>query len=222
MFCMRLVGRRMRIISNILAFLVLACTFAVPAQADTAHLAGNKAAGPFMRVYGPSLPPYGFVRFCDHNPGKCRNERVSHQRIDLRGARLRELQDVNRHVNHTIKPNTDQELYGVAEYWTLPTTKGDCEDYALLKRQMLLARGWPEGALLLTVVRDERGDGHAVLTIRTRQGDIVSDNKTDKLLAWNETPYQFVMRQSFLNPKNWMRLDPTNTVTQMNMAGMER
>ena len=91
------------------------------------------------------------------------------------------------------------EIYGQTEYWTIPTTRGDCEDYALLKRKRLMARGWPASALLMTVVRDEKGEGHAVLTARTVQGDFILDNKVDEVKVWNRTRYEYVMRQSYLN-----------------------
>ena len=71
-----------------------------------------------------------------------------------------------------------------------------------------MSRGWPASALLITVVRDELGDGHAVLTVRTKQGDYVLDNKVDTIHLWSHTPYQYLMRQSYLNPKLWMALDP--------------
>ena len=105
-------------------------------------------------------------------------------------------------------PITDIELYGVQEYWTLPTDRGDCEDYVLLKRQILMQRGWPSGALLITVVRDERGDGHAVLTARTAQGDYVLDNKVSAIKSWHQTGYKFIMRQSYVDPRMWMSLAP--------------
>jgi predicted transglutaminase-like cysteine proteinase len=57
-------------------------------------------------------------------------------------------------------------------------------------------------------VRDERGDGHAVLTARTAQGDFILDNKTDEIKIWHRVRYHFVMRQSYLNPRVWMSLDP--------------
>jgi predicted transglutaminase-like cysteine proteinase len=60
----------------------------------------------------------------------------------------------------------------------------------------------------MTVVKDETGNGHAVLTIRTAQGDFIADNKTNEILGWHETPYQYVMRQSYLNEQNWMRVGP--------------
>jgi predicted transglutaminase-like cysteine proteinase len=80
----------------------------------------------------------------------------------------------------------------VNEYWTLPRTRGDCEDYALLKRHTLLEKGWPVSAVLMTVVRDEKGEGHAVLTARTVQGDFILDNKVERC-GREPTPYQFVM-----------------------------
>jgi predicted transglutaminase-like cysteine proteinase len=113
------------------------------------------------------------------------------------------------------------EVYGVAEYWTLPTTRGDCEDYQLLKRHRLIERGWPSSSLLMTVVRDEKNEGHAVLTARTTQGDFVLDNKVDVVRLWNQTPYHFVMRQSYLNPKVWVSLDPNDATTPAAIAGVQ-
>ena len=75
---------------------------------------------------------------------------------------------VNAWVNESIKPMTDLEHWGVVERWNYPDDGyGDCEDYVLLKRRMLMQAGWPREALLITVVRDKKGDGHAVLTVKT-------------------------------------------------------
>lgn len=58
------------------------------------------------------------------------------------------------------------------DIWKVPTTTGDCEDYALLKRQMLLAEGWADDdieILLLTQTQDDGKKkilvGHVVLYI---------------------------------------------------------
>jgi len=67
--------------------------------------------------------------------------------------------------------------------------------------------GIPRSALLITVVRDEQGDGHAVLTLRTDRGDYVLDNKTSKIKPWQDTPYAFVKRQSQQHPDIWVTLD---------------
>ena len=184
-------------------------------------------ASPFMRIFGQASPPYGFVQFCDSFPKECVAGDAIEGRFDATPERLAELDAVNRHVNAVIEPVTDQELYGVPEWWAVPSLradgsgKGDCEDYALLKRQMLIKRGWPVSSVLMTVVRDEKGEGHAVLTARTAQGDFVLDNKATDVKLWSKTSYKFVMRQSYLNVKVWMSLDSKETVPPGPMAGMK-
>lgn len=183
---------------------------------------GQDYASPFMRVFGLTQPPYGFVSFCDRVPRACVQGQQEDQRFFASPVRLAELDAINRAVNHEIEPVTDIELYGITDYWTIPTTKGDCEDYVLLKRKLLMELGWPASALLITVVRDERGEGHAILTARTAQGDFVLDNKTDEIKVWHRTRYDFVMRQSYLNPRVWMSLDPREMDTSLPSAGVRR
>ena len=98
---------------------------------------------------------------------------------------------INRWVNETIKPMTDLEHWGVAERWNYPDDGyGDCEDYVLLKRRMLMQAGWPRQALLITVVRDKQGDGHAVLTVKTDKGEFILDNQNedDRALVGDRIP----------------------------------
>ena len=180
----------------------------VARHAEIERAARAADPSPFLRVYGTSPPPFGFVQFCERLPAECLPTTVQDVRFNATPQRLSELDEVNRRVNATIQPATDEELYGITEHWTLPVDRGDCEDYALLKRQILLQRGWPSSALLLTVVRDERGDGHAVLTARTTQGDYILDNKVSDIRLWHRTGYRFVMRQSFVEPRLWMSLVP--------------
>lgn len=181
----------------------------------------SAAASSFMRIFGPAQPPHGFVRFCEAVPKECTPEQRQENRFNASAERLRELDDVNREVNKAITPATDLEVYGVNEYWTLPRTKGDCEDYALLKRHDLLKKGWPVGSLLLTVVRDEKGEGHAVLTARTLQGDFILDNKIEEVRLWSQTPYEFVMRQSYINPRVWVALDMRQGPPATSLSGLE-
>ena len=111
-----------------------------------------------MRVYGSAEPPRGFVRFCEENRSECTANSNVEARVAASSLRLRELDEINRGVNQEITPETDLEHYGMSEYWTLPTDgRGDCEDYALLKRHKLMQLGWPSSALLMTVVTDESG-----------------------------------------------------------------
>ena len=76
----------------------------------------------------------------------------------------------------------------------------------LLKRNTLAALGVPLASLLITVVHDENGEGHAVLSIPTSAGDLVLDNRRDEVLPWMDTGYKFVKRQSAVNPNVWVSL----------------
>jgi predicted transglutaminase-like cysteine proteinase len=190
--------------------------------ATSAAALAEPAAVPkeFMRVFGPAQPPYGFVDFCKRAPRECMRTPQEEHRFDASPERLAELDAVNRIVNHEIEPVTDRDLYGQEEHWAIPTRKGDCEDYVLLKRKRLMELGWPASALLITVVRDEIGKSHAVLTARTRQGDYILDNKTDEIKPWYRVHYQFVMRQSYLDPTVWVSLDPKERPQSLPLAGV--
>ncbi len=192
------------------------------ANADaTAATKQQDAASLYMRVFGVANAPYGFVQFCDRNPVACQGGTLEEARMPGTGDFKALLDRINRGVNGEIEPVTDRELYGVTEYWTIPTHgKGDCEDYALLKRDRLMQAGWPASALLMTVVMDEKNEGHAVLTARTAHGDFILDNKTDELKLWSKTSYRFVMRQSYLNPRIWMSLDPREVIPAGAIAGV--
>lgn len=51
-------------------------------------------------------------------------------------------ESTHKKVNETIKYCTDIQQYNILENWTLPRTGlGDCEDYALLKRKILIDAG---------------------------------------------------------------------------------
>jgi predicted transglutaminase-like cysteine proteinase len=168
----------------------------------------------YMKAFGDTLPPIGYVNFCQEHRADCRPGPRFADRIQLTPAKFGQIEEVNTAVNMEIAPETDLDLYGKPEYWTYPTTKGDCEDYVLLKRRILIERGFPESTLLITVVRDENDEGHAVLTVRTDKGDFVLDNKRREVMRWADTPYTFIKRQSERNPLVWISLLPPETAPQ--------
>lgn len=176
----------------------------------------------FMRVYGRALAPYGYVQFCERNMHACQAPTERRNRVAGTPTHLSELDAVNRMVNQRVVPMTDQDLYGKLEHWSLPgaSRKGDCEDYVLLKRRILMSRGWPASSLSITVVRDELGDGHAVLTARTSAGDFILDNKTNDIKLWSTTPYKYVMRQSYIDPNVWVSLDSMEATSVLPLAGV--
>jgi predicted transglutaminase-like cysteine proteinase len=157
-----------------------------------------------------SRPPIGWVEFCAEHPKECAVKSTQPRDVVLSAVAWRDLVRINDHVNRMIKPMTDLEHWGTVERWSYPDDGyGDCEDYVLLKRRLLMQAGWPREALLITVVRDKRGDGHAVLTVRTSKGEFILDNQEEKVLPWTETGYRFVKRQSQSNPNVWVSLgDP--------------
>lgn len=163
---------------------------------------GTAAAGS-MPIAGPTSPPIGHVQFCQLNPTDCGSYQTPPQLVRLDESAWQRLRGTNTGINAAIIPATDMQIFGVVERWSYPRLAGDCEDYVLEKRRALIADGWPASALLITVVRDEVGEGHAVLTVRTDRGDLVLDNKTDEIRVWSRTPYAYVKRQSATHAAAW-------------------
>jgi predicted transglutaminase-like cysteine proteinase len=152
-------------------------------------------------------PPIGWVQFCADRPHECEVAPTMPRDVVLSAKAWKDLVRINNRVNETIKPMTDLDHYGVVEKWTYPDDGyGDCEDYVLLKRRMLIDAGWPREALLITVVRDGKGDGHAVLTVKTDRGEFILDNQNAAVVPWYESGYRFVKRQSQSDPNVWISL----------------
>lgn len=161
-------------------------------------------AGTAMETRGPAFAPPAFSPFCVREPRLCSTSGGS-KVVALSPKRNAELQQVNRSVNSRIREQSDMATVGKADDWRVPTTVGDCEDFAILKKKELISRGWPASALLLTVAR-HRGEGHTVLTVRTSEGDLILDNLTSTVRDWSKTPYQYFARQAQGNGKNWERI----------------
>jgi predicted transglutaminase-like cysteine proteinase len=171
------------------------------------------ARGSAQPVLGPSPVPIGWLQFCGERPLDCRSSGPAEAVVRLTAARAAELRQVNLSVNRALRPVPDMEHYGVPQRWTIPSDgMGSCHHYMLTKRQALMALGWPQSALLVTVVRDRRGQGHAILTVRTDKGDVVLDNLTDRILAWSATGHQYLMRQSGSSPNRFVALSPASTL----------
>ena len=179
----------------------------LPAQAEKrARLVLHK--GLFLTAQGAAQPPMGFLEFCGRYPEECRPlGKPGNWTIRLTPTNWDLLRQVNSYINHRIRPVSDQVIYNRPEVWEYPEdNRGDCEDYVLLKKRYLEALGFPSEALLIAVVLDENGKGHAVLLARTGRGDLVLDNRRDDIRLWRRTGYQFLMRQSQRHPGRWVSL----------------
>ena len=173
---------------------------------------------PFATTFGKTLPPIGYVQFCGRGEDECK---FSGGKIETAAASTEswdQIKQVNRYVNVKIRPATDMDTYGVADYWTYPVDAGDCEDYVLLKKRYLQGLGFSPDVLLITVVLDENKEGHAVLTVATSMGDYVLDNRRKEILRWDDTGYTFLKRQSQIQSNQWVSLQSTPTVTTSQLA----
>jgi predicted transglutaminase-like cysteine proteinase len=160
----------------------------------------------FAKIFENTTAPIGYINFCARGEQECQFKAGKVERIALGTEQIDQLNQVNTYVNTKIKPISDVELYGVPDYWTYPINAGDCEDYVLLKKRYLQGLGYSADELLITVVLDENGAGHAILTVMTDQGDMILDNRRNEILNWNKTGYKFLKRQSQADATVWVSL----------------
>jgi len=160
-----------------------------------------------MVTGGLTSQPIGHYDFCKANPSECSIRPANLAPAKMTDAFLRKLASVTARVNAAVKPMSDLDIYGKDEVWAYPDKGvGDCEDYVLEKRRQLYRMGVSLADLLITVVRKPDGEGHAVLTVRTDEGDYVLDNLNDKVKAWDETGYRFLKRQAIDNTGRWVSI----------------
>lgn len=159
-------------------------------------LAALPSTSTWAGVSGEARPVLGWVNFCERHRDECAVNTSEPSTIALTPRIWQTIVGLNRKVNASINAMTDQEHWGTPDSWDLPTDgHGDCEDFQLLKRKLLAEAGLPRRAMRITVVIDEKGEGHAVLMIRTDRGDFVLDNKTSTVLSWHQTGYIYVKRE---------------------------
>jgi predicted transglutaminase-like cysteine proteinase len=162
----------------------------------------------FVHVASQTNTPEGWVQFCQTYEGVCNTRPMEPRDVVLDDKAWKALVRVNAWANGNIKPTSDMDHYGMIQWWRYPDDgAGACHSYALLKRRILMQAGWPRSALLLTIVHERNGEGHAVLTVKTNKGDYILDNLTDKILVWSQTSYRYYKRQSQSDPNRWVWLD---------------
>lgn len=186
---------------------LLAGGLSAPAHAQQ-KLASLPPNGLSLQSGGPTRPILAWVDFCRRNDAECRVDLLEPGTVKLTSAVWKVLNDINSNVNRTVSSVMDLEHWGVADRWDhAEDGLGDCEDYQLLKRKRLEQAGLPRRAMLMTVVLDENNEGHAVLMVRTDQGDLILDNKRDAILWWQATGYTYIKRESQADA-SWVSLAP--------------
>ncbi len=107
------------------------------------------------------------------------------------------LMGVNHEVNANINYRADVKLYRKVDFWTEDQGigEGDCEDYALTKRKLLIEDGLPSDDLRLATCWTEDGEYHAVLTVETDKETLVLDNRFPHPYKWSIPGYRWHKRQ---------------------------
>jgi predicted transglutaminase-like cysteine proteinase len=203
---------RLSLIVLALAAVAVGATESLAAPSIAAALNFQDAS--FASSGGATQSPYGWLHFCRAQPAECAPAQLHTAYVALTSQAWTELNQINTIVNREIEPISDEDHYRIHEqsifnWWTYPDDgKGNCNDYVLTKRKLLVEAGWPRSALLMTVVIDHNGGGHLILTVQTDQGDLILDNMREDIVSWDRTGYRFVKRQSARNQNEWVSIQP--------------
>jgi predicted transglutaminase-like cysteine proteinase len=196
-----------------IAFATILVAVGVSSAQARQDIVGIPVASAPATASGDARAPYAWSELCRRSPAECRVDIHESEQVEMTPLLWKTIVAINGRANRTIEAVTDDDHWGVIDRWDIPTDgKGDCEDFALLKRKLLAEAGVPRRAMLMTVVIDEENAGHAVLMIRTDRGDFILDNKRNAILPWSQTGYVYVKRESQLRT-GWTSLGGAQTPT---------
>lgn len=142
-----------------------------------------------------SVAPVAFSLYCLDHIAECTKSAKSQVAYTSKIRGL--LASVNRSVNRSIRPLAERR-----DVWSLNPRAGDCDDYVMTKRSRLIRAGIPASALRVAVVRTPRGEGHAVLLVKTSAGEFALDNLRKTIVKRNQTGYRF-LRVASADPSRW-------------------
>lgn len=162
-------------------------------------------------VHGPRIPDSPSLKhwasFCERHPSDCI---VPTEAVASGPNLLKTLTKINDLVNKRVKEAYDKDAHGKPDWWEYPSEKngfrGDCEDITLLKKKLLIEAGVPRGALYMAGGKAKKGVPHAVLVVRTEDGDLVLDNLNKKIVLWHQNGFDFYEMQNPANISEWVRL----------------
>jgi predicted transglutaminase-like cysteine proteinase len=155
-----------------------------------------------LQLAAPSLAPLAHTRFCLEFPEECHVRRMIFRARTLTEDRRAELVGVNKDVNRAIVPRFRTSN----RPWSIYPRFGDCNDYAVTKRHVLLGRGWASRSLLLAHGVSAAGEHHLVLVVRAAEGDLILDSLTDDIVALAKAPYRWLKVQSPRDPNHWSQV----------------
>ena len=173
------------------ATLVASMTSVGGAMANTNRTVGSSVD----QVQVAAITPLSMQFFCAKNRSECASS--GQGQVTMSPNLMAVLKQVNSHVNRTIRPERD-----TADVWELNPTSGDCEDYVLSKRSALIRQGVSAGALRVAYTHTRSGEPHAVLVVRTSDGDYVLDNLNNSIKTLRASGYN-IRTISSPNPTQW-------------------
>lgn len=156
----------------------------------------------FMPEKSRTLAPFAHVAFCVKAPSECRQHN-GQAVVAMTAERQALLDRVNSATNNAIIPREDPARLGI---WEVDPPAGDCNDYAVTKRDALLRAGLSTRAVRLAIAMTPQGIGHTVVVVRTTEGDLVLDNRTPEIKRWDRTDLAWLKVESSADPQQWDRL----------------
>jgi len=133
------------------------------------------------------FPPVAFINYCiihSDLKGICKETNQPGIKLSINDSLI---DDTNRFFNKNIMPKNDE--YGEDE-WTLfsiddkkPMWQGDCEDYALSKKNFLLSKGYDEKFLHFLILKTQ-GIYHTVLVVDTLDGPYILNNLSNIMIKF--------------------------------------
>lgn len=145
--------------------------------------------------------PRGFRVYCQEHPDQCRIRTEAKPVNYLQWEST--LEDVNRSVNASIKYRSE-----AVDHFDDSPEYGDCDDYALTKRNILLKRGFdPSTVLFLYAHPQDAAEDHTVLVVRTNYGLKVMDNMADEIYDLDRMMVDWAYMEGAANPKSWLPID---------------
>ncbi|KQS80554.1 hypothetical protein ASG25_02935 [Rhizobium sp. Leaf384] len=157
------------------------------------------------------MAPIAFLMFCKHYAAQCTADGDA-SKVTMTADVYAQMVAVNKAVNRKIVP--DAAKGGMD--WSLETRVGNCNDYAIQKRDALHAIGFPMAALSLIVAITPNGQGHLILSVRTDRGDFILDNLASRVMPWAETPHKLLKRQSADHLMQWVMIEQNTEVAAAN------
>jgi predicted transglutaminase-like cysteine proteinase len=169
--------------------------FVLATCATSAHAEYVAQGQTETRLEVAAITPLSMQYFCKQHRSECRASGTA--QVTLTPNLLAVLKQVNHQVNRSIRPERD-----TTDVWELNPRSGDCEDYVLSKRSALVRMGVPAGSLRIAYTHTRRGAPHAILVVRTNEGDLVLDNLSNSVKTLRASGYN-IRSMSTANPNRW-------------------